>query len=354
MGRHEAAPREDDHGGRVMAPLANDGVAWALLEGSPDGVIICDDRGTIVLVNRQSETLFGYTRPELVGQMVEMLIPPGRRHAHVEHREQYVVAPHTRPMGASMQLSAVRRDDSTFPVEVALSPVDTPSGRLVIATVRDISSRLEAQDELEDARMRTMLAEDRERIARDLHDTVIQRLFADGLTLQAVLHRVPSDVQARLQNVLDDHDDAIREIRTTIFGLGRSRAGESGLRRELVDVVDQAARILGFRPALRLGGVLEGQLAASVEADLLATLRETLSNAARHAGATTMEIDVVAEKQHLSLTVTDNGVGLPSERIGAGNGLNNIRTRAEELGGECTFSAREGGGTVVRWIVPIT
>ncbi len=137
----------------------------------------------------------------------------------------------------------------------------TDAGELIVAAVRDVSARLEIEAELQEtSRSKASLAEDRERIARDLHDTVIQRLFADGLTIQALLPKVTDDVAQRLQTVLDDHDDAIREIRTTIFGLGRSRAGESGLRRAILDVVDQAGRILGFRPTVRLDGVLESRL----------------------------------------------------------------------------------------------
>jgi signal transduction histidine kinase len=262
-------------------------------------------------------------------------------------------SPHTRSMGETDQLWAKRLDGTTFPVEVALSPVTSDEEIYVIATVRDVSIRLAAQAELADARTKTLLAEDRERIARDLHDTVIQRLFADGLTLQALLPRVTEDDRPRLQQVIDDHDDAIREIRTSIFGLGRTRAGESGLRRAIIDVVDQAGRILGFRPTLRLDGVLEGRLADGVESELLATLREALANAARHAAATAVEIDIGSTDEDLRLAVADNGMGLQPGRPGTGNGLANMATRAVELGGSCTISNRSSGGVLVEWVVPL-
>lgn len=339
-----------------MKHVVTEGVAAALLEGSPDGVIICDDSGRIVLVNRQVEKLFEVERDQLVGRPIECLIPDHQRSAHAEHRRQYAAEPRTRPMGAGMQLWARKWDSTVFPVEIALSPISTESGMLVIATVRDVTARLAAQAELEEARSRTMLAEDRERIARDLHDTVIQRLFADGLTLQAMLPRVPEELRGRLQDVLDDHDDAIREIRTSIFGLGRSRAAESGLRRAILDVVEQASRVLGFRPTLRLDGVLEGRMSGAVESELLATMREALSNAARHAGASAIEVDVVASDRHLTLVVADNGSGIAPDRVGAssGNGLPNMQARATELGGTCTIGPRPGGGTVVEWQVPVS
>ncbi|MGD9702805.1 MAG: PAS domain-containing sensor histidine kinase [Acidimicrobiia bacterium] len=333
--------------------VITDAVAAALLDGSPDGVIICDADGVIVLVNKQAEQLFGATRAELVGKAVEHLVPDQLRAAHINHRGDFNHNPHTRTMGESLQLWAKRVDGTTFPVEVALSPVLTNERALVIATVRDVSVRLGIQAELESARTKTLLAEDRERIARDLHDTVIQRLFADGLTLQAILPRVPEEVRGRLQEVIDDHDDAIREIRTSIFGLGRTRAGESGLRRAIIEVVDQSGRILGFRPTLRLDGVLEGSLNDAIEAEMLATMREGLSNTARHAGASAVEIDVGASDSVLRLVIADNGAGISAERLSAGNGIANMQARAIELGGSCTISARSGGGTVVEWVVPV-
>jgi PAS domain S-box-containing protein len=337
-----------------MPDVISDSVAAALLEGSPDGVVICDGDGIIVLVNRRAEELFGLGRAELIGLAIEHLVPDQLRGAHIGHRTGYISAPRTRTMGETMHLWAKRGDGSSFPVEVALSPVSTNDQVLVIATVRDVSARLAVQAELEEARTKTLIAEDRERIARDLHDTVIQRLFADGLTLQAILPRVPEQVQGRLQEVLDDHDDAIREIRTSIFGLGRTRAGESGLRRAILEIVDQSSRILGFRPTLRLDGVLEGRLTESVEAELLATLREALSNAARHAGAVTVEVDLSAGDASLTLLVSDNGSGIRVDRFIRGSGLSNMQVRAIELGGTCTIGGRTGGGTVVAWTVPVT
>ena len=337
-----------------MKQVITDAVAAALLDGSPDGVIICDSDGVIVLVNKQAEELFGARRADLVGRAVEHLVPDQQRAVHINHRTGYINDPRTRSMGESLQLWAKRVDGATFPVEVALSPWTTDEQTYVIATVRDVSVRLGIQAELEAARTKTMLAEDRERIARDLHDTVIQRLFADGLTLQAILPRVPEEVRGRMQEVIDDHDDAIREIRTSIFGLGRTRAGESGLRRAILEVVSQSGRILGFRPTLRLDGVLEGSLNDVLEGELLATMREALTNAARHAQASVVEVDISASESTLRLEVLDNGIGIPPERVGRGDGLANMQARAEELGGSCTISSRPGGGTVVEWVVPVS
>lgn len=333
--------------------LTEEGVAWAVLDASPDGIAICDNAGHMVIVNRQMEQLFGYPRADLLGRSVDILVPPEARAGHARLRATYTAAPRTRPMGSGLRLHGVRQDGSRFPLEIALSPVKTDAGQLIVAAVRDVSARIEIETELQESRMKAMLSEDRERIARDLHDTVIQRLFADGLTLQALLPKVAPDVRQRLQNVLDDHDDAIREIRTTILGLGRSRAAESGLRRAILDIVDQAARILGFRPAVRLDGVLESRLSPQLEGELLATLREALSNAARHAQATGIEVEVTAAATALTLSVRDNGRGIDPSRSSAGSGLANMRARARELGGDCDVERRQTGGTAVEWVVPL-
>ncbi|MEZ5219704.1 MAG: PAS domain S-box protein, partial [Ilumatobacteraceae bacterium] len=316
-----------------MIEQVEDSVYWAVVEAAPDGVLLCDDGGRIRLVNRQAELMFGYAREDLIGHPVETLVPAEARGVHVGHRQRYVDHPSTRPMGSGLHLTAIRRDGSSFPVEVALSVVEaTPAGKLIVATVRDVTDRRAIETELADQRTKATVAEDRERIARDLHDTVIQRLFADGLTIQALLNRVEPDVAERLQAVLDDHDDAIREIRTTILGLGRSRAGESGIRRAVIEIIEQSSRILGFRPSVRLDGVLENRLGAQTEGDVLASLREALSNAARHADPTSIEVEISAGPDQLALRVMDNGNGFDPSSVTHGNGLINLRQRAEELG----------------------
>ena len=331
----------------------DESLCWAVIESSPDGVVLVDDEGRIVLVNQQTELMFGYRRTDLVGHAIEMLIPADVRSVHVGHRQRYAHDGMTRPMGTGLQLKAVRRDGSVFPVEVALAVVSAGDSRVVMASVRDVTARLATESELSDQRTKATLAEDRERIARDLHDTVIQRLFADGITIQALLNRVDDDVRNKLQTVLDDHDDAIREIRTTILGLGRTRASETGLRRAVLEIAEQTGRILGFRPTVRLDGVLENRLGRQLEGELLATLREALSNAARHAAATSIEVEIAAGQDSLSLRVLDNGSGIDPERRAAGNGVNNLRHRAHELGGSCLIDRRASGGTAVEWVVPL-
>src|SRR5450755_4397765 len=117
-----------------------------LLEAAPDGMIITNDKGEIVLINRQTEKLFGYTKEELIGKPVEILIPADFRNKHVSHRAQYMEAPKVRSMGAGLELFAIRKDGIQFPVEISLSPLIREEGTLISASVRDITDRKRSED----------------------------------------------------------------------------------------------------------------------------------------------------------------------------------------------------------------
>ena len=197
------------------------------------------------------------------------------------------------------------------------------------------------------------LSEDRERIARDLHDTVIQRLFATGLSLQSVVPLAPDrELRSRLEEAVADLDDTIRQVRTAIFALEPPPAARSGVRARVLALSAEAARALGFEPAVRFAGPIDNAVADSVASELLASLREALSNVARHADARAVDVELsVGDDVHL--TVTDDGVGMRPGGHHTGSGLLNMATRAELLGGSFSLVARPGGGTELTWRVPL-
>ncbi len=205
------------------------------------------------------------------------------------------------------------------------------------------------------ARLHEMaLVEDRERIARDLHDTVIQRLFATGMSLQGSVRMVRSDPTAaveRIEGAVDALDLTVKHIRTAIFGLEESRAVDAGLRKSILALVREAVGPLGFEPRVLLDGPLDTGVDDLIAAELLATLREALSNVARHAQASRADVEVVVEGD-VCLRVIDDGVGPPGKETRRGNGLRNMAARAAKLGGTLDLRGGELAGTILEWRVP--
>ncbi|KAB8176052.1 GAF domain-containing protein [Microbispora catharanthi] len=197
------------------------------------------------------------------------------------------------------------------------------------------------------------LLEDRDRIAKDLHDVVIQRLFAVAMTLMSAVRLVERpEASSRLQTAIDELDTTIRQIRSTIFALQTPREDASpSLRAQVVDLVEGARGHLGFMPGLSLEGRLDNDVPAQVAEHLLAVLREALSNLVRHAKATRADVAVHAGDGRLTLVVEDNGVGIPAE--GRRSGLRNLADRAERLGGALTLTSPDAGGARLEWSVPL-
>lgn len=197
------------------------------------------------------------------------------------------------------------------------------------------------------------VAEDRERIARDLHDTVIQRLFATGLSLQTGITQVESiDVRRRIELAIDDLDETIRQVRTTIFSLEPVPAANRGVRDRVLEVCAHAERSLGAEPAVRFSGPIEQRVRRPLAAELVATLREALSNVARHAHASRVDVEITVDDE-LLLRVLDDGVGLDDATSRIGNGLTNMSARAKALGGTFAIHNRAEGGAEVNWQVPL-
>ena len=203
------------------------------------------------------------------------------------------------------------------------------------------------------ARSRLSVLEDRDRIARDLHDHVMQRLFAVALGLQGLAAASDNPAHARrLGTYVDDLDATIREIRQTVFELrGRSTLSGSGLRARLMEIIDEMTRAFGFAPRMRLDGPVDTAVDGVVADHLVAVVRESLSNAARHAQASSVDVTVAVADGRVRVDVVDNGVGLGEP--GRRSGLANMRSRAEELGGTFDIGpGPDGVGTRVHWSVP--
>ncbi|MDJ1135499.1 GAF domain-containing sensor histidine kinase [Streptomyces iconiensis] len=198
------------------------------------------------------------------------------------------------------------------------------------------------------------LLEERDRIAKDLHDLAIQRLFATGMTLQSAqrLSERP-ELSERLGRAVKELDITIKIIRSTIFGLQapETEGEKAGLRARTAETVEEAAAMLGFTPALRVEGLVDTSVPLPFADQVVAVLKEALSNAARHAEASAVDVHLAAGGGELTLTVTDNGRGLPEQP--RRSGLRNLAGRAERLGGSMELETPVEGGTRLCWRVPL-
>ncbi len=320
-----------------------------ILDATRDGVSIVDAKTLeFVYVNQGLVEQVGYTRAELRTMRVTDIAP-----ALSEPELHRALTRFERGDERSQTVTTTyrRRDGSFLPVEIVSQAIQRGEGRLYayVHVARDLTERLAIEALARRAQEEARVRDERERVARDLHDLVIQRLFATGMAAQALRSHIRDpDVDRRLGSMVDELDDTIEEIRTAIFGLvvhDRQRF------RDRVLELAQGERVdFGPTPSVRFEGpvdILDDRTAF----ELLAILREMLSNVARHSGATRVDVRVVSGDE-FRLAVTDNGIGIGVDP-GGGRGLANMAHRARALGGTFSASAAAGGGTVVECRIPI-
>ncbi len=481
-----------------------------LVESLPDGVVMVDVEGRIVYANALMESLSGYSRAELAGRLVELLVPERLRDLHTRHRVEYVANPHARPMGVNLEISLRRKDGGEFPADIALSPLQSPIGLLVVAAVRDATERRRAQSRmqavievtqaimegeseralrliahharvlagadqsmvavpepggetllvraadgdraqallgsrmpvskslageafrtgkpinvpdvqrdirahqptaiaghfgptfcmplrvagrsfgtlvvanqrggtpfageslkvvelfasqaavaLEHVRLREELQrlavlEDRERIAKELHDGVIQGLFAVGMQLQATEAKAdnPETVRSRLSGAVEGIDVAIRDLRNYIFGLRPGILADRQLDQALRQLAEEFQEKSGILTVVDIDARIAAQFGNS-SAQLIQVAREALSNVARHAKASTCRLSLAQRGEQGVLEIDDDGQGFDLANDPHGQGLRNMRERVEAIGGEFSVDSSPTEGTTVRIALPI-
>ena len=193
------------------------------------------------------------------------------------------------------------------------------------------------------------IAEERERLARDLHDTVIQRLFGIGLSLQMTLpSALDETVRSRIDQALDELNETIRDIRTTIFEIDRDHGNIESLEGRVKSLTSEVASRLGVPVQVTTTTALDDLVSSSCALHTVQALREILANVVRHAHAKSVEVELSVDEGMLLLEVRDDGVGFTMSDVG-GHGLGNLASRAHDLGGECYVESKVGHGTKVRW-----
>ncbi len=322
-----------------------------LLESAPDGIVVVDRSGCIVIVNNQTERIFGYSRENLIGRSIEFLVPDRYKDVHVAHRDGYVANPKARPMGASgMSLTGRKRDGTEFPLEISLSPIETEEGTLVSAAIRDISERKLVEDKLRSSlrEKEVLLKEIHHRVKNNLQIVSSMLNLQMGQTKDPEARELFQESQSRVHSIALFHEklyqskDLARvDIAEYLKGLSTGLFATYGIH---PDQVVLSARIddipMGVDAAISCGLIVN----------------ELLSNALKHAFPEgrrgEVRIELHDEGPQVMLEVTDNGIGFPRALDFQSQntlGLRLVRILAEQLRGTIELDRREGTRFVVRF-----
>jgi PAS domain S-box-containing protein len=349
-----------------------------MLETAPDAMIIVDERGRIAIVNRQAEDMFGYTRAELLGHEVEMLLPESIRHDHLQHRSGYAANPELRPMGPGLDLFGRRKDGSKFPVEISLSPVKTSSGMFVSSVIRDVTQRRRMEQEIIAARQAAERAQKANTafLAAASHD-LRQPVQALSL-LNGALRRTVKDERAREMIDSQEHSlTAMTNLLNSLLDISRLDAGAVTPEIEefpMQRLIDRLSAEFG-RQASHKGLEFSAEpCAITVRSDpnlLSEIIQNLVSNAIRYTDNGSVEMVCDCGGDVCRLEVIDTGIGIEEDQLedifkefhqtktpgssteGFGLGLAIVRRLADLLDHDIAVESEPGQGSKFRVSVPI-
>ena len=351
-------PARRDTAGRDSG-LLTDRDYQAVFEASPDAMLVVDSEGVIRDLNPQALSMFGWSREEMEGSGVERLVPAASRGRHRQHRQRYAESPLPRPMGQGMELQALRKDGTTFPVEISLSPGRLASGpELVICTIRDISAWKRMRWL---SRMKLVAAEnERKHLSRELHDEFLQFLVAFKIRGKLLVDQTDREERERAWAVIAEEIlNAIRGVKQMIRGLRSPKLEQQGLVSALATLFRDTRKVHGVtvRASLSLEWAADELDPVAVLA-LYRIVQEAVANAATHAGVSEAAVTLRSAGGLIIAEIRDDGCGFelpdPGAVQGDGHfGLAGMRERAELVGGSLTVRTSPGRGTTVRAAVPM-
>lgn len=334
----------------------------SLFESAPDALILVGGSGEILRANAQAEKMFGYSREELLALKIDNLLPQGARVAHAIHRFNFMTEGRARSMGAGLDLFGIRKDGTEFPIDIMLSPIETPEGLLVISAVRDITERKRIEAELAEVQRRLIesVEAERLRLSQDLHDGPIQELY--GLTYQL--------------KFLDDRLDEFEELKQELYTAEEGMQGVISTLREICNELRPPAlaafgldkaieshleRLRAQQPGLAIHMRLQPCQDSLTERQQLALYRiyqSAVSNVLRHSGATQLDVSLLCEHGRVNLEIRDNGCGfeVPDRWIELARrghlGLVGTAERVQSIGGKLNIISAPGKGTTIQVSLP--
>ena len=322
----------------------------AVFEASPDAMLIVDSEGVIRDLNPQALAMFGWRREEMEGSRVERLVPAASRSRHEQHRRHYAEAPRSRPMGQGLELLALRKDGTSIPVEISLSPWKPVSGQgHVICTVRDITGWKRMRRL---SRMMVRAAEhERKGLSRELHDEFLQSLVALKIRVKLLADEADGEERERARALIaDEIHDTIRGVKRMIRGLLPPELDHQGLASALRSRFRDIREVYGFTVQASLDQV-DGALDADATLALYRIVQEAVTNAVRHAQVNEATVTVRSVDGVVIAEVRDEGCGFEWD---AHVGLTSMQERAALVGGSITVDTSPGKGTTIRATVPMT
>lgn len=331
----------------------------AVFEASPDAMLVVDSEGVIRDLNPQALSMFGWSRDEMEGSGVECLVPATSRSRHAEHRRRYGESPRARPMGQGLELQAVRKDGTTFPVEISLSPGKLASGpERVICTIRDITSWKRMRWL---SRMKLTAAEkERKHLSRELHDEFLQFLVAFKIRGKLLVDEADRKERERAWGVIADEIlSAIRGVKRMIRGLRSPKLEQQGLVSALATLFRDTRTVHGVKIHARVNlDWVADELDPVTVLAVYRIVQEAVTNVATHAGVREAAVTVRSADGLIIAEIRDEGCGFELSDGGAAQddghiGLAGMRERAELVGGGLTVQTSPGGGTTVRATVPM-
>jgi PAS domain S-box-containing protein len=354
MADNSAPPRKD---GALSAHLRAFSDFRVVFDASPDGILIVDAEGQIHELNPRALVMFGYSREELLGQSIDLLVPETVRSRHPDMRAGFMARPASRPMGADMELRARRKDGHEVPVEIALRPCKVDALPFVMVVVRDVSETRRLRS-LGTATLRAT-EDERQRIARELHDDTAQILTAVMLRLE-VLSRTRDETQRQVlvDQMHDELSGLVDGVRRLARGLRPPELEDVGLASAIRSHVRRTLEGTGIRDQLDLNPV-DHLLGPEAQLVVYRVIQEALSNVVRHAEARTVSISLkeegASDAPQVVALISDDGRGFEVEGTflrGAGLGLIGMDERARIARGTLLMSSDPERGTQVRLRIP--